>query len=76
MKKKSNNNQEIKKKMEGDKTRPLYRKIPLKNKSPEAIDLIKYRITIYSVPSHLILKSLRLEEEAKKNLKKEEEKKE
>ena len=54
---------------EEDKTtRQLYKRIPLKNKSPEAIDLLKNRITIYSVPSHLILRALKLEKE-KKNLK-------
>lgn len=58
-----------------DRTRPLYKKIPLNNKSPQAIDLLRNRITIYSVPSHLILKALKLEEEKKKNLKKEEEEK-
>jgi len=40
----------------------LYEKIPLKNQSPEALDLLRYKIRIYSVPRHLIPKALNLEE--------------
>jgi len=52
----------------------------LKNTSPEALELLRNRVTFYYVPRHLIGKALgfdRLnkEEEKKKNLKKEEEEK-
>lgn len=59
-------------------TPSLYEKVPLKNKTPEALDLIRNRIVIYSVPRHLIRKALGFGEEGggKKNLKEEEKKQE
>jgi hypothetical protein len=51
----------------------------IKNKSPEALALLRDRVIIHYVPRHQIGKALgldRFEEERKKNLKKEEEKKE
>jgi hypothetical protein len=53
----------------------------LKNTSPEALELLRNRVTFYYVPKHLIGKALgfdrlnKIEEEKKKNLKKEEEEK-
>jgi hypothetical protein len=51
----------------------------LKNTSPEALELLRNRVTFYYVPRHLIGKALGFDrltnKEEKKNLKKEEEKK-
>ena len=53
----------------------------LKNTSPEALELLRNRVTFYYVPRHLIGKALGYDrlvipnKEEKKNLKKEEEKK-
>lgn len=50
------------------------KKIEIKNKSPEALDLLRERVIVYSVPRHLIRNALGLNR--KKNLKKEEKEKE
>lgn len=45
----------------------LHEKRPLKNQSPEALELLRNRIRIYSVPRHLIPKALNLEKKSKEN---------
>lgn len=55
--------------MQEENTTPpsLYDRIPLKNKSIEALDLLKNRVFVYTVPRHLVPRALGFE---KNNLKK------
>ena len=52
----------------------LYDRIPLKNTSPEAMDLLRTRIVVYTVPKQLIPRALGFEKKSKENQEKKESK--